>query len=161
MGVGAAGVVVPAATVVILGGLEAKLVAVNVNGPPKEPAVIFCKLSVAGLGVLVKVQTIFAKGFKLVTGTVIVLPATVPKLVGLPVVPELVSVQGRGPVATVKLLFAASVSVTGLLILLTELLFTVVGAAVPAVVVVIFAGVPAKFVAVNVNGPPGKPVVIF
>ena len=31
----------------------------------------------------------------------------------------------------------------------------------PAVVVVILAGVPARFVAVKLKGPPGNPVVIF
>ena len=159
MGVGAAGVAVPDASVVMLVGLEVRLLAVKVKGPPKEPAVIFCKLSVAGFGVLVKVQTIFAKGLRLVARIVMVLPAKLPKLAGFPVVPELVSVQLK--LDNVKFVLAASVSVTGLLILVTELLFTVVGAAVPAVIVVILAGVPAKFVAVNVNGPPGKPVVIF
>ena len=159
MGVGAAGVAVPAVTVVTLGGLEAKLVAVNMNGPPKEPAVIFCKLSVAGLGVLVKVQTILAKGFRLVARMVIVLPANVPKLAGFPVVPELVSVHV--PVDRLKFVLAASVKVTGLMMFVTELLFTVAGAAVPATVVVIFGGVPARLVAMNVNGPPARPVVIF
>ena len=50
---GAAGVAVLAATVVMLAGAEAKFVAVNVNGPPKAPDVIFCKANVAGFGALV------------------------------------------------------------------------------------------------------------
>ena len=71
---------VAAATVVILAGLEARLVAVKVNGPPNEPVVIFCNARVAGLGVLVKVQTIFEKSFRLTAGMVMVLPATTPPL---------------------------------------------------------------------------------
>ena len=120
---------------------------------------IFCKASVAGLGALVKVQTIFEKSFKLVAGTVMVLPAKVPKLAGLPVVPELVSVQV--PLERLKLLLAVSVNVTGLALLVTVLLMGAIGAAVPATVVVMFGGAPVKFVAVKLNGPPGNPVVIF
>lgn len=117
MAVGDAGVAVPVATVVILPGFEAMLVAVKVNGPPKEPVVIFCNASVGGLGALVKVQTILAKSFRLMAGTVMVLPASVPKLAGLPVVPELVSVQM--PLDRLKLVLAASVNVTGLATLVT------------------------------------------
>ena len=159
MAVGAAGVAVAVATVVMLAGFDAMFVAVNVNGPPNDPVVIFCKATVAGLGALVKVQTIFEKSFKLTAGTVMTLPASVPKLAGLPVVPELVSVQV--PVERLKLVLAASVNVTGLALLVTVLFTTVTGAAVPAVMVVIFGGTPVKFVAVKVKGPPGKPVVIF
>ena len=64
-------------------------------------------------------QTIFAKGFRLAAGTVITLPAIEPKLAGLPDVPELVSVHV--PVDRLKLVLAASVSVTGLRILVTEM----------------------------------------
>lgn len=148
-----------AATVVMFVGFEARLVAVNVNGPPNEPDVIFCNATVGGLGAFVKVHTIFEKSFKLVAGTVIMLPAKVPKLAGLPVVPELVSVQA--PVAKVKLALAASVRVTGLALFVTVLLIGVVGAAVPAAVVVMFGGRPVRFVAVKLNGPPVIPVVIF
>ncbi len=149
-----------AATVVIFAGFEARFVAVNVNGPPKDPVVIFCSVRVAGLGALVKVQTIFAKSFKLVAGIVMTLPAKVPKVPdGLPDVPELVSVQV--PVDRLKLVLAASVKVTGLALLVTVLLTSVTGAGVPAVVVVILGGVPVRLVAAKVNGPPGKPVVIF
>lgn len=150
---------VAAAPVVMFAGFAARLVAVNVNGPPKEPVVIFCNVRVAGLGALVKVQTIFAKSFKFVAGTVMTLPAKVPKLAGFPVVPELVSVQA--PVDRLKLVLAASVNVTGLALLVTVLFTGVTGAAVPAAVVVTFGGVPVKLVAVKVNGPPAKPVVIF
>ena len=156
---GDVGVAVPTATVVTLGGFEARLVAVNVNGPPNEPVVIFCKVNVAGFGVLVKVQTIFAKSFKLMAGTVMVLPAKLPKLAGLPEVPALVSVQV--PLLKLKLAFAPSVNVTGFALFVTVLLITIVGAAVPATVVVMLGGEPVKFVAVNVNGPPANPVVIF
>jgi hypothetical protein len=157
--VGDAGVAVPTATVVTLGGFEARFVAVNVNGPPNDPVVIFCKVNVAGFGVLVNVQTIFAKSFKFIAGTVMVLPAKLPKLAGLPDVPALVSVQV--PLLKLKLAFAPSVNVTGFALFVTVLLTTVVGAAVPAAVVVMFGGAPLKFVAVNVNGPPANPVVIF
>ena len=41
MAVGATGAAVPTATVVIPAGTAERLVAVNVNGPPNEPVVIF------------------------------------------------------------------------------------------------------------------------
>lgn len=148
-----------AATVVMLPGVEAKFVTVNVNGPPKEPAVVFCNANVGGFGALLNVQTIFANGFRLTTGTVMTLPASVPKLAGLPVVPELVSVQL--PLDNVKLLLAASVRVTGLAMLVTEIELGAAGAAVPAVMVVMLAGAPAKLVAEKLNGPPATTVVIF
>ena len=150
---------VAAATVVMFAGFDARFVAVKVNGPPNDPDVIFCKARVAGLGTLVKVHTIFEKSFKLIAGTVMVLPAKVPKLAGLPVVPELVSVHT--PVDKVKFTLAASVNVTGLALLVTVLLIGVVGAAVPATVVVMFGGRPVKFVAVKLKGPPVIPAVIF
>jgi len=53
MAVGEAGVAVPVRVVVMLVGLEAKFVAVNVKGPPKAPEVIFCRATVAGFGALV------------------------------------------------------------------------------------------------------------
>ena len=148
-----------AAAVVIFVGLDARLIAVNVNGPPNEPVVIFCKANVAGLGALVKVHTIFEKSFRFTAGTVMVLPAKIPKLAGLPVVPELVSVQV--PLDKIKFTLAASVIVTGLALLETVLLIGVVGAAVAAAVVVMFGGRPVKFVAVKLKGPPAKPAVIF
>lgn len=156
---GAAGVAVAAAVVVMLAGLDARFVAVKVNGPPNEPDVIFCSVSVAGFGALVNVQMIFAKSFKLVAGTVMVLPDNVPKLAGLPDVPELVSVQV--PLLRLKLVLADSVKVTGVVLTETMLLIGTVGAAVPAAVVVTFGGAPVRFVAVKLNGPPARPVVIF
>lgn len=108
-----------AAIVVMAAGPEAKLVAEKANGPPNEPTVVFCSVNVAGLGVLVKVQTIVANGFKLAVGMVMTLPASVPKLAGLPVVPELVSVQL--PLAMLKLLLAASVNVTAVPIFDTDM----------------------------------------
>ena len=86
---------------------------------------IFCNASVAGFGELVKVQTIFEKSFKLMAGTVMMLPAKLPKLAGLPDVPELVSVQV--PDDRVKLVLAASVNVTGLALLVTVLLIGTTG----------------------------------
>lgn len=159
MAVGAAGVGVAAATVEMFAGLDARFVDVNVNGPPNEPVVVFCKENVAGLGALVNVQTIFAKVFRLTIGTVMVLPARLPKLAGLPLVPAFVSVQPKPD--TVKLVLAASVKVTGEALLAMVLETGVVGAAVAAAVVVILEGVPCRFVAVKVKGPPANPVVIF
>ena len=148
-----------AATVEMLVIPDAKLVAVNINGPPKEPVVIFCKVRVGVLGVFVKVQTIFANTFRLTTGIVMVLPASVPKLAGLPDVPALVSVHV--PLTKLKLAFPPSVRVTGLTMLVTEMLVGATGAATPAEVVVMLAGAPARFVAVKVKGPLAMPVVIF
>ena len=106
-----------AAVVEILEMAEARFVAVKVNGPPNPPDVIFCKANVGGFGVLVKVHTIRAKVLKFTTGTVITLPASVPKLAGFPEVAALVSMQT--PLLRLKLLFAASVNVTGLRMLVT------------------------------------------
>lgn len=64
-------------------------------------------------------QRIFAKGLRLAAGMVMTLPAIEPKLAGLPDVPELVSVQV--PVVRLKFVLAASVSVTGLEMLVTEI----------------------------------------
>ena len=152
MAVGEAGVAVAAAVVVIGAGLEAKLLAVKVKGPPKDPAVIFCRVSVAGLGVLVKVQMIFAFCFKFSAATVMTFPDKLPKLAGLPDTAAFVSVHE--PVVKLKLALAASVNVTGLATLVTVVEAGVTGAAIPAVVVVIFAGVPARLVTVKLNGPP-------
>ena len=58
IGVGTAGVAVPVAVVVIAAGADARLVCVKVKGPPTAPVVIFCKATVAGIAVLVKVQAI-------------------------------------------------------------------------------------------------------
>ena len=119
MAVGVAGVAVLAAVVVIFAGAEARLVAVNVNGPPNEPEVIFWRVNVGGFGALVKLQRILANGFKLAAGIVITFPASDPTVVGLPLVAALVSVQ-TAPVK-LKLLLLASVSVTGLPMLVTEM----------------------------------------
>ena len=54
--VGAAGVAVLGDVVVIAAGAEARFVAANVKGPPMALAVIFCKATVAVLGVFVNVQ---------------------------------------------------------------------------------------------------------
>lgn len=143
----------------MLANPAAKFVAANVNGPPNDPVVIFCKASVGGFGALLNVQIIFENSFKFTAGTVMVLPAKVPKLAGLPVVPAFVSVQA--PLDKVKLVLAASVKVTGLALLDTVLFIGVTGAAVPVVAVVMFGGKPARFVAVKLNGPPAIPVVTF
>ena len=106
-----------AAVVEILEITETILVAVNVNGPPNPPDVVFCKANVGGFGALVKVHTIRAKVLRFTTGTVITLPASVPKLAGFPEVAALVSVQTQ--LLILKLLLAASVKVTGLRMLVT------------------------------------------
>ena len=138
---------------------DAKFVAVKENGPPNEPAVIFCRASVGGLGSLVNVQMIFEKSSRLAAGTVMVLPAKVPKLAGFPVVPEFVSVHE--PVDSVKFELAVSVTVTGLALLVTVLLTVATGAAVPAEIVVMLGGAPVRFVAEKLKGPPEIAVVIF
>ena len=46
----------PVEVVVMDGGAEARFVEVNVNAPPIAPVVIFWMATVAGFGVLVKVQ---------------------------------------------------------------------------------------------------------
>ena len=58
MAAGDDGVATPAPIVVMEAGFEARLVAVNANGPPIAAVVIFCRATVAVLGVLVKVQAI-------------------------------------------------------------------------------------------------------
>ena len=58
MAVGTAGVAVPADVVVMAVGLEARFVAVKLNGPPIALVVIFCNFTVAVFGVFVKTQFI-------------------------------------------------------------------------------------------------------
>ena len=109
---------------------------------------------------LVKVQVNLAKGFRLATGMVMTLPDKLPKLpAGLPEVALLVSAQVA--VVKVKLALAASVKVTAVTTDVTVMAAGATGAAVPAVVVVILLIVPARLVAVKVNGPLTVPVVIF
>ena len=115
--------------------------------------------TVGVLAAFVNVQIILANGFRLTAGIVTTLPAKLPKLAGLPVVPEFVSVQVA--LVMLKLLLAASVSVTGFAVVVTVTGAGVVGAGVPAVTVVIPFMVPVKLVAVKVKGPPAAPVVIF
>lgn len=119
MAVGVAGAATPAAVVEIFAIVVARFAAVNVNGPPNAPTVVFCNVRVGGFGTLVKVQTILANVFRFTTGTVMTLPDKVPKLAGFPEVAALVSVQT--PADKLKLLFAASVKVTGVLMLVTEM----------------------------------------
>jgi len=63
------------------------------------------------------VQTILALSFKLVAGIVKTLPASEPKLAGLPETPEFVSVQL--PLERLKKVLAFSVKVTGLVLFVT------------------------------------------
>ena len=160
MAVGATGAAVPADAVVILAGTADRLVAVNVNGPPKELVVIFCMATVGRFAALVKVQVNLAKAFRFATGMVSTLPAREPKAVaGLPEVPELVS--RHEAVESVKLLLAPSVIVTCVTVLVTVIGAGATGAAVPAVTVVMLLIVPVRLVAVKVKGPLAAPVVIF
>ena len=101
-----------------------------------------------------------AKGFRLTTGMVSTLPDRVPNApAGLPEAPELVSRQEA--LESVKLLLAASVTVTCVTVLVTTIGAGATGAAVPAVTVVMLLIVPCRFVAVKLNGPLAAPVVIF
>jgi hypothetical protein len=118
MGVGLAGVAELAAVVVMAAGVAARLVTENVKGPPKALTVVFCSASVGGLGAFVKVQTILAKGTRFAVGMVMTLPAKLPKLAGFPEVAELVSVQV--PLDKLKLVLAASVNVTGVVMFVTD-----------------------------------------
>lgn len=92
-------------------------------------------------------------------GIVSTLPASVPKLAGLPVTAELASVQLAAVAA--KFVAGVSVMVTAVLKAVALIAVGVVGVAVPADVVVIGAGADARLVCVNVNGPPTAPDVIF
>lgn len=104
-GVGEEGVAVLAAAVVMDEMVEARLVAVKLNGPPALPTVIFWTATVAGFGVLVKVHFILAAATTLAAGMVRVLPTTEPKLAGFPVTLELES-EHRADV-NVKAAFAS------------------------------------------------------
>jgi hypothetical protein len=149
----------PATVVEIAEGMEARFETEKLNGPPAAPVVVFRSETVAGIAVLVIVQTMRAAGSTLAAGTVSTLPASVPKLAGLPVKLALVSLQTAAVV--VKLAFAPSVICTSVLTVVTWIGVGTAGAATLAAVVVILAGVDDKLVAVNVNGPPNEPEVIF
>ena len=102
--------------VVMAGGVEFKLVYVNVKWPPAAPNVIFSTATVAAvavLNVLVKVQVICAAANTLAAGMVSTLPARLPKLPGLPVTAELASVHVA--LDAVKLVASVSVTVTAVL----------------------------------------------
>ena len=143
-------------------GVEERLVDVNVKGPPAEPNVVFCNATVAAtaaFSVLVIVQVICAAATTLAAGMVIILPANVPKLAGLPVIAALASAQ----VADEAEKFAAGVSVivTAVLKAVTVMAVGEAGVAVFVADVVIAAGAEVRLVAENVNGPPMAPEVIF
>lgn len=97
-------------------GVDFKLVAVKVKGPPAAPNVIFCTATVAAvavLNVLVKVQVICAAAKTLAAGMVSTLPVKLPKLAGFPVTAEFASVQVA--LDAVKLVAGVSVTVTDVL----------------------------------------------
>ena len=96
--------------VVMAAGFDVRFVAVNVNGPPAAPNVIFWTATVATLAVLtalVMVHRICAAARTLAAGIVNTLPASEPKLAGFPVIAEFTSAQ----VAAVALKLAAGDSV--------------------------------------------------
>ena len=162
MGAATAGYRVAVLAVVMFGGFDARLVEVNENGPPIAPRVCFCNDTVATLAVataFVRVQFILAAASTFAAGMVSTLPESDPKLAGFPVTAEFESVQ----VADVAVKLAAGVSVIVTAVLKDVMLIAVgtAGVAVAAAVVVMAAGLDAKFVAVKVNGPPTANVVIF
>ena len=125
--------------------------------PP--PVRAFCKLIFGALPALVKVQLICAAGKTLAAGMANNCPVSVPKDPGLPVTAELASVQLA--LAMVKSALAPSEICTKVFRLVTLMAAGDVGAGVPAVIVVILAGVEARFATAKVKGPPGAPVVVF
>jgi hypothetical protein len=152
---------VPVLAVVMPAGVDARFVTVNVNGPPADPSVVFCNVTVAAFTfkVLVIVQVICAAATTLAGGTVSTLPMSAPKLAGFPVTAELASVQLAA--VAVKFVAGVSVKVTAVLKAGTVLATGAAGVAVLAVVVVMAAGAAAKLATANVKGPPIAPTVIF
>ena len=143
-------------------GVDARFVAANVKGPPAEPRVIFCTATVAAVAVFtvfVMVHLICAAATIFAAGMVSTLPASVPKLAGLPVTAALESVQLAA--VAVKFVARVSVIVTAVLKAVTLMAVGDVGVAVLTAVVVMAGGALARLVDVNVKGPPMAPDVIF
>ena len=114
----------------------------------------------AGLTVFVIVQVICALARILVAGIVSTVPTNVPKLpAGLPEAAAFASVQLAA--VSVKLATAGSFIVTAVPAALAKIGAGTAGYAVAVLAVVMAAGFDARFVAVNVNGPPAAPNVIF
>jgi hypothetical protein len=159
MAVGRNGVAVFKAVVVMLGGADARFVAVNANGPPTAPRVIFFKAKVVGLAALVKTQVICAAGTTFAAGMVSNWPTKLPKVPVFPVTAEFASVQ----LALVRLnrAFAFSDICTTLFSVETLIAEGAAGVGVDAAVVVMAAGTEARLATENVKGPPGPPVVDF
>lgn len=152
----------PAVAVEIAAGAEARLVDVKVKGPPADPSVVFCTATVAAVAVLtelVMVQVILAAATTLIAGTVNTLPASVPKLAGLPVMAALASVQLAA--VAVKFVAGVSVIVTAVLNAVTLMAVGTAGVAVLGDVVEIAAGADARLVTAKLKGPPMAPAVIF
>jgi ribosomal protein S28E/S33 len=147
--------------VVIATGAVARFVAENVKAPPAEPSVVFCTATVAAFtfSALVIVQVICAAAKTLAAGIVSTLPASVPKLAGLPVIAAFASEHDAADAA--KLVAGVSVIVTAVLNAVTLMVVGAAGVAVLVEVVVIAAGADARLVAENVKGPPMAPDVIF
>lgn len=147
--VGAAGVGVAMALVVILAGAAARFVCVNVKGPLKPPSVVFCTRSKAAP--LVNVQVMSEPALTLIAGMVSTLLASVPKLAGLPVAPALASTHVAEMMP--KPVTAGSVKVTAVLIAVTGIGEGVAGVAVPVATVVMLAGVAVRFDWVKLKVP--------
>lgn len=149
----------PTVAVVIAAGVVARLVTAKVNGPPMPPVVIFCTATVAGFAALVKMQLTWDPGTTLVAGIVSTLPLNVPKLPGLPVFAALLSLQVA--VVGVKLPLAVSVIRTAVFEVVTVMAVGAAGVAVATAAVVMAGGTADRLVAVKLNVPAAKPVVIF
>lgn len=115
--------------------------------------------ALAVLTALVRVQLICAAASTFAAGMVITLPASVPKLAGLPVMAALASLQVNA--IAEKFVAGVSVIVTAVLKAVTLMAVGEAGVAVLAAEVVMEVGVEVKLVDAKVNGPPMAAVVIF
>lgn len=95
----------------------------------------------------------------LAAGTVKMFPVRLPKLAGLPVVPEFESLHVAD--VGVKVPFAASVICTAVFKAVVDMFAGRAGVGVATAVVEMEAGAAAKLVAVKLKVPVGQPVVIF
>jgi hypothetical protein len=143
------------------GGVDDKLLEVNVNGPPAAPVVIFWTATVGVFAdkLLVITQVICAAATTRAAGIVTTLPVNVPKVPVLPVTAELESVQLTAEMA--KLAAGVSVIVTAVLNAVALMNVGAAGVGSPVPVVVTPGGFDARLVAVNVNVPPMAVAVCF
>ena len=156
-GAGGAGVAV--AVVVIAAGADARFATEKLNGPPLVFDVVLRMATVAGFAVLVNVQMIWAAGRTFAAATVSTFAARLPKLAGLPVKLEFASLHVAD--VALKLVLTPSVTCICALAAVTCTGTGATGAAVLDAVVEILEIAEARFVAVNVKGPPNPPTVVF